>query len=71
MIFEIYIDKNYKYMYIDFRSKNKNYRIKNFRKKIMERKYNAILNFKNKNEKLNRKFLKNINFILRKLEKCI
>lgn len=63
MIFEIYIDKNYKYMYIDFRSKNKNYRIKNFRKKIMERKYNAILNFKNKNEKLNRKFLKNINFI--------
>lgn len=36
---------------IDFRSKNKNYKIKNFRKKIMERKYNAILNFKNKNEK--------------------
>lgn len=36
---------------IDFRSKNKNYKIKNFRKKIMERKYNTILNFKNKNEK--------------------
>lgn len=39
MIFEIYIDKNYKYMYIDFRIKIKlELKIKIIESKILERK---------------------------------